>query len=224
MLLSLLFANSAYANNTTVLKKRNHTINHSSSFDKTHRVHVKYNSAKCGEQKLHVAHLSGDHKHAEAKVGHSTRVHTILAKGGHTSMSKGSGLLARNLTDEQIGSILDHYRVSDDEQSTILTSINNASAKHHVNKALIVAIIARESSFKRRAVSSAGAKGLMQIMPSHHVPNPFSIPTNIDHGTAILAKYIDDAGSLDKGLSVYGNSHKYVGEVYATLRALDRLV
>jgi len=64
----------------------------------------------------------------------------------------------------------------------------------------------------------------MQIMPSHHVPDVFNIPTNIDRGTAILAKYIDDAGSLNEGLSVYGNSHKYIGEVYETLRALDRLV
>jgi len=132
ILLSLLFVNTTYANNTqNVLKKeRNHTIKHSSFLDKHSRIHASY-TKQGSKSKLHVAHFSGGQRHAEARNSHSHRVHTILARRHNPSMSRGSGLLARNLTDDQIGSILDHYRVSDNEQSIILTSINNASAKHH---------------------------------------------------------------------------------------------
>ena len=201
ILATLLFAMPTYGqNNTTVLKKKH---NHS-SFEKHDRVHAVYakNHTNRGEQKLHVATLGGK-KHAEVK---------------------GSSLLARTLTNDEIVTIMDHYNVPEKDQNPILVSIDKASAKHNVNKTLIVAIIARESSFKKHVTSSAGAQGLMQVMPSHHIPNPFSIPTNIDHGTAILASYIDNAGNLEGGLAAYGNSRKYVREVYDTLRALDRLV
>ena len=204
IILSLLFVTPTYgSNNTTVLKKRNHTIKHSSFLrhDRVHAVYAKHTKPDL-KQKLHVATVGGA-KHVEVK---------------------GSGLLARTLTNDQIVAIMDHYNVPERDQGPILTSIDKASAKHHVSKTLIVAIIARESSFKKHAVSSAGAQGIMQVMPSHHIPSPFSIPTNIDHGTAILASYIDDAGNLEGGLASYGNSRKYVREVYATLRALDRLV
>lgn len=44
--------------------------------------------------------------------------------------------------------------------------ISSASAEYSVDEALICALINVESSFNKDAVSSKGAKGLMQIMPS----------------------------------------------------------
>ena len=45
-------------------------------------------------------------------------------------------------------------------------SIDIAVRKYRIDKELIQAVIAAESCFKRKAVSPAGAQGLMQLMPA----------------------------------------------------------
>ena len=44
--------------------------------------------------------------------------------------------------------------------------IKLASSKHRIDREIILAVIAVESCFQRNAVSSAGAEGLMQLMPA----------------------------------------------------------
>jgi hypothetical protein len=50
-------------------------------------------------------------------------------------------------------------------QAEIDAALAETSAIYPVPKALVVAVISVESSFRPRAVSRAGAKGLMQLMP-----------------------------------------------------------
>ncbi len=65
-----------------------------------------------------------------------------------------------------------------------------AAKKWSIKPSLIKAIIHAESSFKPDVVSSAGAQGLMQLMPStqktYDVTNPFDPKQNIQGGTAYL--------------------------------------
>ncbi|VAW34063.1 Putative tail protein (ACLAME 1) [hydrothermal vent metagenome] len=65
--------------------------------------------------------------------------------------------------------------------------IQAAATKWTVEPALIKAIIHAESSFKPKAQSSAGAQGLMQLMPAtqktYAVTNPFNPEQNIQAGT-----------------------------------------
>ena len=68
--------------------------------------------------------------------------------------------------------------------------IQAAALKWSVKPSLIKAIIHAESSFKADVQSSAGAQGLMQLMPAtqknYAVKNPYNPSQNIHAGTAYL--------------------------------------
>ncbi|WP_088066553.1 lytic transglycosylase domain-containing protein [Gottfriedia luciferensis] len=98
--------------------------------------------------------------------------------------------------------------------------INEMANKYDVDPKLIRSIIKHESGFNPNAVSSVGAKGLMQIMPSNFesygITNPFDPKQNIEAGTrmikANLRKY---NGNIELALAAYnagsGNVKKYGG-------------
>ena len=67
--------------------------------------------------------------------------------------------------------------------------INAAAQSYHVPGAFIAAIMAAESGGNPQEQSSAGAIGLMQVMPSHFSigQNPWNPTTNITVGTQFLA-------------------------------------
>lgn len=87
-------------------------------------------------------------------------------------------------------------------------AIRISSEKYGVDENLIRAIIKVESNFNPNTVSSAGAKGLMQLMPFNcedlGVTNPFDIYQNIDGGTRHIKEYIDKYdGDIQMGLMAY---------------------
>jgi soluble lytic murein transglycosylase-like protein len=86
--------------------------------------------------------------------------------------------------------------------SDIMGAIRYASQKYGVEEELIKAVIKQESGFNPRAVSHAGAQGLMQLMPqtarSLGVENPFNVLDNIDGGTRYLKRLIDAFGGNEK--------------------------
>jgi len=94
----------------------------------------------------------------------------------------------------------------------ISSDINNiiaaASAKYGVSSDLITSVVQKESNGNPNAVSSAGAQGLMQLMPatasSLGVSNPFDPTQNIDAGTRYLASLISKYnGDVSTALAAY---------------------
>ena len=63
------------------------------------------------------------------------------------------------------GHIQSQYQIPDYKAQQIVAAAIRSGEIHQVEPELILAIIAVESTFKERAVSRVGARGLMQVMP-----------------------------------------------------------
>jgi soluble lytic murein transglycosylase-like protein len=102
------------------------------------------------------------------------------------------------------GALTDDHGTS----STYDDLISAAGAKYGVDPALIKGVIQSESSFHSNAVSSAGAKGLMQLMDDTArglgVTNSFDPAQNIDGGTRFLSYLLRKYdGNVSTALAAY---------------------
>lgn len=86
--------------------------------------------------------------------------------------------------------------------------IKSAAMRYGVREGLIKAVIKMESDFNSKAVSHAGARGLMQLMPSTAaglgVRDAFDPEQNIMAGTRFLRELLEKyGGDLDSTLAAY---------------------
>ncbi|MBW6410521.1 lytic transglycosylase domain-containing protein [Clostridium weizhouense] len=99
-------------------------------------------------------------------------------------------------------------QTSDEKMKRIYSAVDSASKKYGVDSNLILGIIKQESDFNPSITSSAGAKGLMQLMPenckSNGVDDPFNIEQNIEGGVKLLKGYMNQYnGNLEMALMAY---------------------
>ncbi|NRA18605.1 MAG: transglycosylase SLT domain-containing protein [Oceanospirillaceae bacterium] len=99
------------------------------------------------------------------------------------------------------------------ERIQILRAAHAQAATHNLPVDVVLGLIETESHFNRFALSSAGAQGLMQIMPfwkleiGRPMDNLIDIDTNIRYGCTILKHYLTrENGDMIKALARYNGS------------------
>lgn len=135
--------------------------------------------------------------------------------------------------------------LSDTEVERIVTALLHYSAYYQLDPRLVTALVACESRFRPKAVSSAGARGLGQLMPDtakSEGVDPDTVTDNIhgacrvlrrnlnryqDHEpdrrlTLALAAYNAGPGAVEKygGVPPYAETTEYIRRVRAEYRRL----
>jgi soluble lytic murein transglycosylase-like protein len=129
------------------------------------------------------------------------------------------------------------------ERFSFQSLIERYGAETGVDPALLEAVITGESAYDPRAVSPAGARGLMQLMPQTAaalgVSDPNDPQQNIRGGARYLRSLLDHfrgdvrlavaaynagPGAVERyaGIPPYKETRAYVGQVMATYEMLHR--
>jgi soluble lytic murein transglycosylase-like protein len=108
-----------------------------------------------------------------------------------------------------------------------LATVHYEAARAGLDPQLVLGVIQHESNFRKYAISSAEARGYMQVMPfwtrllraPEH--NLFNLRTNLRYGCVILRFYLDtEHGDLYRALGRYNGSlgrPEYPNAVIATM-------
>jgi soluble lytic murein transglycosylase-like protein len=114
------------------------------------------------------------------------------------------------------------------ERWILLNTVHYEASRAGLEPELVLSVIQVESGFKKYAVSSAGARGYMQVMPfwvkliGAPENNLFHLRTNLRYGCTILRHYLDlERGNLFRALGRYNGSlgqAEYPGRVLGAWR------
>ena len=114
-----------------------------------------------------------------------------------------------------------------EKRLNLLRQIHREANRADLHPELVLAVIDVESNFDRFAISSAGAQGLMQVMPFwlKEIGKPrdslFNVRTNLRMGCTILKYYLKkERGDLTRALARYNGSlgrYKYPNKVFKLL-------
>jgi soluble lytic murein transglycosylase-like protein len=112
----------------------------------------------------------------------------------------------------------------------LLERVHYEATRAGLDPQLVLALIQVESNFHKYAVSNAGARGLMQVMPfwagligDGSVRKLFDTDTNLRYGCVILRYYLDrENGNLYRALGRYNGSLGRPEYPNAVLGALKR--
>ncbi|WP_175954755.1 lytic transglycosylase domain-containing protein [Burkholderia sp. BCC0405] len=160
-----------------------------------------------------------------------------IAVPAHADDTPAAPVAAASLTEASLPPTLDtivtalrnRFHVAYADARTIARAVQTESDRYGLAPALLLAIIAVESGFDRHAVSVAGARGLMQVLPTAHrdlvahVKDLSDPATNVRIGAAIFRGYLDDAdGDVETALVRYnGGTKRYARRVALRVQQFD---
>ena len=124
---------------------------------------------------------------------------------------------------------LARYKVDWHERKEFLQTVWYEARRAGLDPGLVMGLIQVESAFRKFAVSSAGARGYMQVMPfwsrligDGDTGRLFHMQTNLRFGCVILRHYLDrERGELFLALGRYNGSRgraEYPNAVFAAAR------
>lgn len=100
-----------------------------------------------------------------------------------------------------------------EERRAFLITVHYEATRAGLDPELVLSIIQVESNFRKYAVSSAGARGYMQVMPfwvnmiGNQEHNLFHLRVNLRYGCTILRHYLDlEQGDYFRALGRYNGS------------------
>jgi len=99
------------------------------------------------------------------------------------------------------------------QREEFLVTVHYEAKRAGLDPQMVLGLIQVESNFRKYAVSSAGARGFMQVMPfwiklvGARDNNLFHLRTNLRYGCVILRHYLDiENGNLFRALGRYNGS------------------
>jgi soluble lytic murein transglycosylase-like protein len=162
----------------------------------------------------------------------------ILGDGGDrrlaSSASATSGALPGGSEEAKIAAILRERTSDANRANRVAAALVREGRRANIGATLLVGVLLTENpELEPRATSSAGARGLMQVMPFHagnwgcQSSDLFDIDANICHGVQILADNLKHSRNLPAALQRYNgcirgtntpDCHRYAGKVYRSAR------
>lgn len=130
---------------------------------------------------------------------------------------------------EQVSQRLKKRKPNDDVRREFLQTVWYESKRAGLDTALVLGLIQVESGFRKFAISVAGARGYMQVMPfwtrvlgDGDASKLFHMQTNLRFGCVILRHYLErENGDLFMALGRYNGSRgkaQYPNAVFANKR------
>ncbi len=120
---------------------------------------------------------------------------------------------------------LERFLDEPESRLDLLRAVHYEASNANLKPDLVLALIEVESGFDRFAVSSAGAQGLMQVMPfwkneigrpEDNLTDPY---TNLRYGCRILQYYVEkEKGNIMHALARYNGSY---GKLWYPRRVMD---
>ena len=177
----------------------------------------------------HVAIYLGDNKMIAApRAGDVVKIQSVYETPTHIRRIIGTDVTARaatGATPATGATAAAAVRPASLQNSTSLAGVPyadlflKAGAKYDVSPKLLAAVAKVESGYNPKAVSKAGAQGLMQLMPATArglgVQNSFDPQQAINGAAKLLSSHLKEFKSLPLALAAYnaggGSVHKYGG-------------
>lgn len=153
-----------------------------------------------GAQKYEPLSASVQASLSKAVSDHAAETALLESRTAKAWLAEMSRRLARKLPDQ-------------DYREDLLGTVYYEASRAGLEPDMVMGLIEVESAFRKYAVSSAGARGFMQVMPfwSELIGTPehnlFHLRTNLRYGCTILRHYLDiERGDLFRALGRYNGS------------------
>ena len=156
------------------------------------------------------------HAGAQAEEALSASVQAVLQRAVSDQAAPKAAFTSQREADAWLGEMSQRLakRIPDkDYREDFLNTVHYEATRAGLDPHLVLGLIEVESGFRKYAVSDAGARGYMQVMPfwtraiGTRDHNLFHLRTNLRYGCTILRYYLDvEKGSLYRALGRYNGS------------------